>query len=60
MTPHHPPIIDAATFDLVQEKVRANRKRTGQLAMATGLLEVNWMTPAKVRELSVQAGRKLP
>jgi len=38
--PNHPPIIDAATFDLIQTKVAANRHKTSSgLYMATGLLK---------------------
>ena len=38
--PNHPPIIDAATFDLVQRKIAANRHKTSsRLYMATGLLK---------------------
>ena len=35
---NHPPLLDRATFALAQQKLAANRKRTGKLAMATGLL----------------------
>lgn len=38
--PNHPPIVDAATFELVQTKIAANRHRTSSgLYMATGLLK---------------------
>jgi Recombinase/MerR HTH family regulatory protein len=38
--PNHPPLVNLATFDLVQQKIAANRKRTScKLYMATGLLK---------------------
>jgi len=38
--PNHPPLVNPATFDLVQQKFAANRKKTScKLYMATGLLK---------------------
>src|SRR5262249_31510462 len=38
--PNHPPLINSATFDPVQQKIAANRKKTScKLYMATGLLK---------------------
>src|SRR5262249_7035071 len=38
--PNHPPLVNVATFDLVQQKIVANRKKTScKLYMATGLLK---------------------
>ncbi len=37
--PNHPPLIDPRTFDIVQQKLQANRKKNSvRLYMATGLL----------------------
>jgi len=38
--PNHPPLVNPPTFDLVQQKIAANRKKTScKLYMATGLLK---------------------